>query len=63
MAVTELDDRMGRLDGGLENLPASPVGTVVDYLTRLANVRTTDVRASPADTFWVTLEGALRIAE
>lgn len=62
MTVTKLQESEGALDASLENLLASLVGTVVDYLSRLANVCTTDVSEALVNNFRVSLDGARNIA-
>lgn len=62
-----LDDDLGVVDGKLENLHASTVGTAVDVLTRLAHVRPVADEVARAealvDVFGVSLAGAMKISE
>lgn len=64
-SVEQLDDGLGALDIKQENLHASTVGAAVDYLSRLALVRTTPASATleVADVFRASLRGAQRISE
>lgn len=61
----QLDDGLGTLDFKQENLHASTVGAAVDYLSRLAQVRTTPEGAvsEVADVFRASLRGAQRISD
>lgn len=58
-------DSYGVLDGKQENIHASVVGAAVDYLSRLALVRSpaTDAMSEVADVFRASLRGAQRISE
>lgn len=64
-SVEQLNDGLGALDIKQENLHASTVGAAVDYLSRLARVRTTPEGAASevADVFRASLRGAQRISE
>lgn len=63
--VEQLDDGLGAFDIKQENLHASTAGAAVDYLSRLARVRTTPEGAvsEVADVFRASLRGAQRISE
>jgi hypothetical protein len=65
MTVTSLDDGLGIIDAKLENLHASIVGSAVDYLVRLARLRTAaaDFEYDVMDVFRVSLRGAERIVD
>lgn len=63
MTCTAIDDEHSVLDHKIENLHASVIGMAVDYLSRLARVRTAQDEFSDSvrDVFRVSLRGAERI--
>lgn len=63
LTMTQLEDGAGPLDLAPENLDATVIGTAVDYLTRLAVVRTDDPATALKESFAVSLRGAHNISE